>query len=334
MQKIGSLRIEGEVLLAPMADYTNIAFRTLAKEYGAALTYTELISAKALTMKSKRTQQMLLVSEKEKPVFLQLFGSNPQDFKKAIRFVEEKYPMHFAGYDLNAGCSVPKALKGKYGCSLMNEPKLIGEIISAMKEELIRARSINLASEKKTASLKKPVTLKMRLGLKNENFLEIATLAEAAGVDAITLHPRLGKDGYSFDADWKKIKLLKENVKVPVIGNGDIKKASDALQMKKETGCDFVMIGRGAIGNAFIFKQVNSLFIGEEEPKRTLEEVFSEGKKFLSYAKEFNLKTNDIRPYFIGMSKGLIGATVLRNRFGLSKTIEEIEEFFYKYFEL
>ncbi|MEI7961571.1 MAG: tRNA-dihydrouridine synthase family protein, partial [archaeon] len=119
MQKIGNLKLEGSLILAPMADYTNVAFRTLAKEYGASLCYTELISAKALTMKSKRTEAMLAVSEKEKPVFLQLFGDKPSDFSKSLELVERKYPDNFAGYDLNCGCAVPKALRGKYGCALM-----------------------------------------------------------------------------------------------------------------------------------------------------------------------------------------------------------------------
>ncbi len=316
MNKIGNLKLKGEVFLAPMADYTNVAFRVLAKEYGAALVYTELISAKALTMKSKKTEKMLLVGESEKPVFLQLFGANPVDFEKAIGMVEKKYPLNFAGYDLNCGCSVPKALKGKYGCSLMNDSQIIGQVISSMKK-----------------STDKPVTIKMRLGLKEETFLEVAEEAVNNGAEAITLHPRLGEQGYSGDANWEKIAHLKKAVDVPIIGNGDIKKPSDVLELKKKTNCDFEMVGRAAIGNAFFFKQANEAVNGKEISQKKQSDVKNEGLRFLALAKEFGLGVNDVRPYFIGLSKGLIGASVLRNRFGLSKTIDEIEDFFLKYFE-
>jgi len=234
MHKIGSLKLSGEVFLAPMADFTNVAFRTLAKEYGAALVYTELTSAKALTMKSKKTEGMLRVNEQEKPVFLQLFGSKPEDFSKAMSIVEKKYPNNFSGYDLNCGCSVPKAQKGKYGCLLMDDAQNVGQILRAMKE-----------------ATSKPVTIKMRLGLKKETFLQVAKEAINANVDAITLHARFGEQGYSGNANWEKIFALKEEFDIPVIGNGDIKTPQDILAMKKMTSCDFEMVGRATIGNAF-----------------------------------------------------------------------------------
>jgi len=315
MEKIGGVRLNGKVFLAPMADYTNVAFRVLAREYGAALAYTELISSKALLMKSKKTERMLAVSEKEKPVFLQLFGSAPSDFGKAIKLLEKKFEDNFAGYDLNCGCSVPKALKGKYGCTLMNEPQIVGHILGEMKS----------ASEK-------PITLKMRLGLKEETFLEVAKEAERAGVDAITLHPRFGEQGYSGEAQWEKILELKKNIKVPVIGNGDIRSPPDAVRMMKETKCDFVMVGRAAIGNAFFFKQVKCALRGEKIPERTEKESVSEARRFLELAKEFKLGVNDVRPYFIGFAKGFSGAAIMRNKFGMSKTIEEIEKVLLEHF--
>lgn len=319
MNKIGKLKLSGELFLAPMADYTNVAFRTLAREYGAALVYTELISAKALLMKNKRTEGMLAVSEGEKPVFLQLFGSNPIDFKKAVELVEKKFPDNFAGYDLNAGCSVPKALKGKYGCTLMNDALNVGQIISSMK-----------------SSTKKPVTLKMRLGLEKETFLSVATSAIDNKVDAITLHARFGSQGYGEMADWEKIKLLKSETKkhkVPIIGNGGIKTPSDVMMMKEKTKCDFEMIGRAAMGNAFFFKQANALLAGKDAPQRSVSEAKKEGERFFELASEFNLGPNDLRPYFLGLSKGLIGASVLRNSFGASKTKEEMKKIFENYFE-
>jgi tRNA-dihydrouridine synthase B len=319
MNKIGKLKLRGELFLAPMADYTNVAFRTLSCEYGAALVYTELISAKALLMKSKRTESMLAVSETEKPVFLQLFGSKPTDFAEAVKLVEKKYPNNFAGFDLNSGCSVPKALKGKYGCTLMNDASNVGQIISLMK-----------------SSTDKPVTIKMRLGLNEETFLKVAESAIENKVDAITLHPRFGSQGYSGNADWEKIKLLKnetKKAKVPIIGNGDIKSPSDVILMKEKTGCDFEMIGRASMGNAFFFKQANALLKKEEAILKNFDESKKEGERFFELADKFNLNPNEIRPYFLGLSKGLIGASVLRNSFGMSKTKEDMKKIFYKYFE-
>ncbi len=312
---IGKIKLKGEVILAPMADYTNIAFRELCSEYGAALAYTELISAKSIIMKNKKTKKMLFVGEKEGGVFLQLFGNESADFEKAVGIIEKELPQNFLGYDLNCGCSVPKAIKGKYGSSLMASPQNIGQIIRSMKN-----------------STKKPVTIKMRLGLKEENFLEVAKEAEKAGADAITLHPRRGDQDYSFGADWSKIKLLKENISIPVIGNGDIKNPQDILRMKKETKCDFEMVGRAAIGNAFFFKQANNYLKNRVILQKEIKDYFEEGKKFLELSQQNDLGVNEVRPYFIALSKGLNGATTLRNKFALSKTTEEIKKHFFEYF--
>jgi len=309
MQKIGSLKINGKAFLAPMADYTNVAFRELCREYGAALVYTELISVKGLLHKSKKTKEMLAVSEKEKPVFLQLFGNVPEEFARAIKLVEENYPNNFAGYDLNAGCSVPKAQKGMYGSSLLDYPKLIGNIVASMK-----------------SATKKPITVKMRLGLQKETFLECAKEAEKNGANAICVHARLGADGYSGKADWSKIKILKELISIPVIGNGDIDSAESASKMIKETNCDFVMVGRATIGNAFLFKQINSALSGKKVPEKTAKDSLFEAKKYLELAEEQKLKANDVRGYFIGWTKGQVGAPALRNKLALTKTVPEIKE--------
>lgn len=304
--------MDEEIFLAPMAGYTNTAFRALCREYGAAMVYTDLISAKAVAMKSKKTFKMMRTSEKEKPIALQLFGDCPQGFGKAIKIVEEmesgeKAEFGFDAYDLNCGCSVPKALKGKYGVMLMEKPELVGEIISEM-----RSRT------------KKPVMLKMRLGYKTETFLEVAEEAEKAGASAIALHPRLGTEGYSAEARWEKIRELKESTKVPVIGNGNVAVAADVPRMKKETGCDFEMIGRAAIGNAFLFRQANALLKKAEAPEKCRKEIFVEGKRFLELIKGCKLGINDAKPYFIGLAKGFEGAAETRNRFATARSIEEI----------
>ena len=317
MNKIGKLKLGGELFLAPMADYTNIAFRTLCRKYGSALVCTELISAKALCMKNKRTQKMITSTKKEKPVALQLFGNNPSDFAKAIQVVEKNQDFDFDLYDLNCGCSVPKAFKGKYGVSLMNNPALVREIISEMK-----------------SATEKPIAIKMRLGIdsKKENFLEVAEQAENAGASAIALHTRFGSDGYSGKADWTKIKELKQVSKVPIIANGDIDSPEKVLQIKKETNCDFEMIGRGAIGNAFFFSQGNALLAGEKVPERTKKEIIKEFETYFALVRKHNLRPNDIRPGLIGFAKGQQGAAQLRNKISLSKSISEmqtiLEEFF------
>ncbi len=302
-----------------MADYTNVAFRTLAREYGASLAYTELISVKGLLFNNKKTKEMLAVSESEKPVFLQLFGNNPLDFKNAVKMIEENYPTNFAGYDINCGCSVPKAISGNYGSSLMDKPELIGEIVYEMN-----------------SVTKKPITLKIRLGLKEEKFLDVAKSAQNNGAVAVALHARFGSQGYSGTADWNKIKELKNNVKISVIGNGDVKTVDDYVRVKKETNADYIMIGRGAIGNAFLFKQIKEFENNtpvEKISNRTKEEIFKEGNRFLELIKEFNLGVNDARGYFLGLVSGIVGAKEMRVSFALSKTIEDLENNFNKYFK-
>ncbi|MFA5357857.1 MAG: tRNA-dihydrouridine synthase family protein [archaeon] len=320
MKKIGSLKFGSEVFLAPMAGYTNIAFRTLCSEYGAAMVYTELISAKAIAMRNKKTFKMMRTGEKENPVVLQLFGNDPKDFGKAIKIVEEmekkkKAEFQFDAYDLNCGCSVPKALKGKYGVILMEKPKLIGKIISEM-----------------ASKTEKPVMLKIRAGWKNETFLECSREAEKNGAKAIAMHPRFGTEDYSVQAIWEKIKVLKESVKIPIIGNGDIKNSEDVFRMKKETNCDYEMIGRAAIGNAFIFAQSNALLKDQTVPQKLRKESFSEGERFLELINCFNLGVNDAKPYFVALAKGFEGAAVTRNEFALAKSLEEIKKIFIKNF--
>lgn len=315
MKKISNLKLKQGAFLAPMADYTNIAFRSLCKEYGASLQYTELISCKSIIYNNKKTMRMLQVCEKEKPVFLQLFGNNPKDFSEAIKIVESKCSNNFAGFDINCGCSVPKAIKGKYGCYLMNYPELVGNIISEMKKVT-----------------KKPVTIKIRLGFEKENFLDFAKEVEKKGVDAICLHARLGKQGYSGKANWKKISVLKKQSKIPIIGNGDICSLEDYIKIKKETNCDFVMLGRGTIGNAFLFKQIKYYNLKKCFLKRTKKDILLEGKKYLNLAQKFGLEVNDIRGYFIGLSNNFVGAKKIRNEFALCKTKKQLEQVFEKNF--
>lgn len=311
------LNLEKGAMLAPMADYTNIAFRTLAHEYGASLVFTEFVSAKALLFKNKKTKKMIRVSEKEKPVMLQLFGTKPEDIGEAIKIVEKNYPDHFSGYDLNAHCAVPKAHKGNYGAYLLDYPELIGEIMESMRN-----------------STEKNVSLKIMLGNKKENYLEVAKIAEEKGADAICLHPRIGP-GYAMVPKLEDIKLLKSEMKIPVIGNGGIDSVESYKKMIDETKCDFAMLGRATLGNAFLFKQIKEYEEGISISKistRTKKDIFVEGKRYLELAEEFGLVVNDIRGYFIALASDFEGAKDLRNKFAVSKTIKEIKENFNDFF--
>jgi tRNA-dihydrouridine synthase B len=314
MQKLG-LKLEKGAFLAPMADYTNVGFRLLCREYGASLSFTELISCKSIIFKNSKTKKLLATFNKEKPVFLQLFGNNPKDFYEAIKIVEKDFD--FSGYDLNAGCSVPKAVKGKYGCYIMQYPDLVGEIISEM------------------CKFKKPVSLKMRLGFKEENFLGVAEKAITAGAKMVTLHARLGKQLYTGKANWDKIKELKEKFgkKIIVVGNGDIFSLEDYKKMKKETNCDFVMVARGALGNAFLFKQIKDFENSLKISNRTKKDIYYEGKRYFELAKKFGLVPNDVRGYYIKVANGIPGAKEFRGKLANSKTIPEMEKNFLDFFE-
>jgi tRNA-dihydrouridine synthase B len=308
------LKLAKGAMLAPMADYTNIAFRTLAHEYGASLVFTEFVSAKALLFKNKKTQKMIQVSEKEKPVMLQLFGTNPEDIGQAIKIVEKNHPDHFSGYDLNAHCAVPKAHKGNYGAYLLDYPELVGDIMGSMR-----------------CATEKNVSLKIMLGNKKENYLEVAKIAESKGADAICLHPRIGP-GYAMTPKLKDIKLLKNEMKIPVIGNGGIDSVEKYKEMIDFTGCDHAMLGRATLGNAFLFKQIKEHEEGKKVSIRKKEDIYIEGKRYLELADEFELHVNDIRGYFIALASDFEGAKDLRNKFAVSKTIKEIKNSFNEFF--
>jgi tRNA-dihydrouridine synthase B len=310
-------KLEGDAFLAPMADYTNIAFRNLAKENGASLLYTELVSVKSILFNSKKTLKLIDSNVFERPIFLQLFGNTPLDFSKSIRLIEKNYPDRFAGYDLNSGCSVTKAIKGKYGVKLMENPLLVKNILDSMH-----------------SACNKPISIKMRLGLNQENFLEVSQKAIDAKVNAICLHARLGNQGYSGLANWLKIKELKKNCsKTKIIANGDVKSIQDYINIKKETNCDFVMIGRGSIGNAFIFNQIKNYNLNSKIVVRDKQNIFSEGKRFLELIKEFKLGVNDARGYFLGLFSGFTGAKEFRTKIALAKNLDEIESAFNLFFE-
>ncbi len=237
--KIGSFEIENNVFLAPMAGVTDSAFRRICKRFGAGLVYTEMISAKALHYHDKKTEKMLAVHEEEKPFAVQIFGSEP-DIMAGI--ASDALKTGAAILDINMGCPAPKIVNNGDGSSLMREPDKIYKIVSALK----RVSSV-------------PVTVKIRKGFDDEhiNAVEVALAIQEGGADAITVHGRTRTQYYSGKADYDIIREVKNALKIPVIGNGDVFCADDAVKMFEVTGCDAVMIGRGAQGNPFIFKQIN-----------------------------------------------------------------------------
>ena len=253
---IGNVELKNNVILAPMAGVTDLPFRLLCKEQGAGLLCMEMVSAKAIYYGSKNTEELMKISPAEMPVSLQLFGSDADIMADMAKKIEEK---PFAVLDINMGCPVPKVVNNGEGSALMKNPKLAEEIITKMVK-----------------AVKKPVTVKIRKGFDEAhlNAVEMAKIAEASGAAAVAVHGRTREQYYAGNADWGCIRAVKEAVKIPVIGNGDVTDALSAERLLKETGCDGVMVGRAAQGNPFIFREITEyLETGVIPPKPTPAEV-------------------------------------------------------------
>lgn len=255
--KIGDVKIEKTAALAPMASVADRAYRLICREYGASYVTSEMVSAKGLCYSDRKTNELCTVTEKERPMAIQLFGNEPEFMERAVEIVSRYNPDII---DINMGCPVPKVVGIGCGSALMRDVKQA----AAVAESVVRASSV-------------PVTVKFRKGWDDSsvNAVEFAKAMEASGAAAITVHGRTREQFYTGEADWKIISEVKKNVKIPVIANGDVTDLKSCLDMYEQTGCDLVMIGRGSYGNPFIFKEISSYYKGEEYTAPTIEEKMS-----------------------------------------------------------
>ena len=308
---IGNVKIKNQVVLAPMAGICNSAFRRICKEMGCGLIYAEMVSDKAITYNNKKTIDMLYMTEEERPIVQQIFGSDKESFVVAAKYIYEN--MHPDIIDINMGCPVPKvAVRAQAGSALLKNPEKIYEIVKAVVE-----------------AVPIPVTVKIRSGWdhKNINAVEIAKIVEKAGASAICVHPRTRSQGYSGNADWSIIKAVKENVSIPVIGNGDVKTPEDAKRMIEETGCDAVMIGRGGLRNPWIIKNTIDYLDGKEICSISNKEKIDMCLHHLDYLnslKDEHLACLEIRNHIGWYLKGMKDGNIVKNNIYQTSNIRDI----------
>ena len=303
-----------KVFLAPMAGVSDPALRIMCKEMGAGLVVTELTSVNAIVAKheqlesqSKNITEFIEFSEKERPLSVQLFGSDIVALEKAAKIVEP----HFDMIDYNMGCPAPHITKQMAGGALLQNADLTRQIFRTL---------VN--------TIKKPVSLKMRIGVTEENnslFLDIAKIAEQEGIEMMTLHPRTVSQGYSGHANWEMIKKLKQNVSVPVVGNGDITSPEIAKKVLDYTGCDYLMVGRGAMGNPFIFEQINDYLENGVYKKYTLTDRLEAFVKYLELTEKYNIRFANIKQQAIRFTKGTVGGAQLRNRLSTATNTDDLK---------
>ncbi len=308
--KIGNVELDNQVILAPMAGVTDLPFRLLCKEQGAGLLCMEMVSAKAIYYGNKNTEELMEIRPEECPVSLQLFGSDADIMAEMAKKIEER---PFAILDINMGCPVPKVVNNKEGSALMKNPKLVEEIVT-----------------KVSRAISKPVTVKIRKGFDEEhlNAVEIAKIAEASGAAAVAVHGRTREQYYSGKADWECIRAVKEAVKIPVIGNGDVVDALSAKALIEQTGCDGVMIGRAAEGNPWIFREVvHYLETGELLERPSKEEVLATIRKHadlqLAIKGEYT-GVREMRKHLAWYSTGYPNSAKFRQMINSMETKEEM----------
>ena len=310
--KIGNVEIANQVVLAPMAGISNSAYRRICKEMGCGLIYAEMVSDKAISYNNQKTIDMLYMTESERPLTQQIFGSDKESFIKAAKFIYEN--MHPDIIDINMGCPVPKvAVRAQAGSALLKSPDKIYDIVKAVVD-----------------AIPIPVTVKIRSGwdFDHINAVEVAKIIEKAGASAICVHPRTRSQGYTGKADWNIIKDVVNAVSIPVIGNGDIRSPEDAKRMLDETGCTAVMIARGVLGNPWLIKNTILYLDGKDTEEVSIQDKIAMCRKHLNYLKELKsdkIACLEIRNHISWYFKGVNGASILKNRVFQCKNVEEIQ---------
>lgn len=311
---IGNIQIKNNLVLAPMAGVTDLPFRLLCKEQGCGMVSSEMVSAKAILYNNKNTNALLKTLPEERPVSIQLFGSDPVIMADMAKRLEDEDRM-FDIIDINMGCPVPKVVNNGEGSALMQNPQLVGRIVEAVAK-----------------AVKSPVTVKIRKGFSDDtvNAPEIAHIIEESGAACVAVHGRTRQQYYSGSADWDIIRQVKQKVKIPVIGNGDITCGADAAAMFEQTGCDAVMIGRAARGNPWIFREIAAYLENGASPdaptdKEVREMILRHAKLLIQYKGEYT-GIREMRKHFAWYTAGFPHSSMLRNRVNFIESLEEFEE--------
>ncbi|HKJ04002.1 MAG TPA: tRNA dihydrouridine synthase DusB [Geopsychrobacteraceae bacterium] len=316
-RQIGTVPLTNPIILAPMAGITSLPYRRIMKSYGAALVHTEMISANGLIREGKKTRELLESSSDEEPLAIQLFGDDPQILARAAEMVVGDGAL----LDINMGCPVKKVIRSGAGSALLKDPSRIARIIIAARR-----------------SYSKPLTIKIRSGWDQNtiNFLEVGRIAQDAGVDAITLHPRTRAQGFSGQANWQHIGELKAALSIPVFGSGDIFEAADAQRMLNETGCDGVMIGRGAYGNPWLIREVLDHLEGKKSCRPTGIEIYQTAMQHLQmHLEQFGERKAlfEMRKHLCWYAKGLNGSSQFRARLQKTDTCAELKKLTEDFFQ-